>query len=135
MSAPASNKSSAGLPVLLVDDEAALLQTLRLSLQNEFDIELASSAAEAELMMATKTYKVVVCDHLMPGEEGLHFLIRASERFSQTRRILITGYMNPELLARSVAIAGLSSVILKPAKGEDVAKAIRAALEKKAEKV
>jgi DNA-binding NtrC family response regulator len=116
--------------VLLVDDEAALLQSLRLALQHEFEIELASSAEEAEMMMATKNYQVVVCDHLMPGEEGLSFLIRASERFSQTKRVLITGYMNPELLARSIEIARLSSVVLKPAKAEDVAKAIRDAVAK-----
>jgi hypothetical protein len=60
----------------------------------------------------------------------LNFLIRAAERFSQTKRILITGYMNPELLARSIEIARLSSVILKPAKAEDVSKGIRDALAK-----
>jgi DNA-binding NtrC family response regulator len=119
--------SSAGT-VLLVDDEAALLQSLRISLQREFDIEVAGSAAEAELMMATRPYNVIVCDHLMPGEEGLHFLIRASERHPRTKRILITGYMNPELLSRSVALARLSSVVLKPVKAQDLSKAIRAAM-------
>jgi DNA-binding NtrC family response regulator len=114
--------------VLLVDDEAALLQSLRIPLQREFDIEVAASAAEAELMMATRPYHVIVCDHLMPGEEGLHFLIRASERHPRTKRILITGYMNPELLSRSVALARLSSVVLKPVKAVDLSKAIRAAM-------
>lgn len=119
---------SAAPAVLLVDDEAALLQAMRLTLEREFEIELATSAAEAELMMATRDYRVVVCDHLMPGEEGLHFLIRASERFPHTHRILLTGYMNPELLTRSIALARLSACVLKPAPPAEVAKAIRDAI-------
>ena len=127
MSAAPAPESKALVSVLLVDDEAALLQSMRLSLQREFDIDLASSAAEADLMMATKEYAVVVCDHLMPGEEGLQFLIRASERYPGTRRILITGYMNPELLTRSMEIARLSSVLLKPIKPGEISAAINKA--------
>ena len=114
--------------VLLVDDEPSLLQTLRLGLEREFEVDVADSAAEAELMMATRAYHVVVSDHLMPGEEGLQFLIRASERHPRVRRILVTGYMNPELLSRSISLAGLAACLLKPVKAEEVARAIRAAL-------
>ncbi|HVU35515.1 MAG TPA: response regulator [Opitutaceae bacterium] len=114
--------------VLLVDDEAALLDSLRVSLEAEFDLDLASSAEEAELMMATRTYDVVVSDHLMPGEEGLQFLIRAQQRRPATQRILLTGYMNPELISRSVALAGLSSCLVKPVRAADLAVAIHAAL-------
>jgi len=125
------DSSAAGAPgasVLLIDDETSLLDAMRMSLEREFEIELAGSAAEAELMMATRNYDVVVCDHLMPGEEGLQFLIRASERHPRTRRILLTGYMNPELLSRSIGLAQLSACLLKPIRAEEVAKAIRKAL-------
>ena len=50
------------------------------------------------MMMATKHYDVVVCDHIMPDEEGLPFLMRARKSFPKTQRILLTGYINPELL-------------------------------------
>jgi DNA-binding NtrC family response regulator len=114
--------------VLLVDDEPALLDSLRQGLQAEFDMDFAASAEEAELMMATRTYDVVVSDHLMPGEEGLQFLVRAAERRPATQRILITGYMNPELISRSVAVANLSTCLVKPVHAADVARAIKAAL-------
>src|SRR5581483_1800566 len=100
--------------VLLVDDEPALLDSLRQALETEFDLDLAASAEEAELMMATRTYDVVVSDHLMPGEEGLQFLIRAGKRRPATQRILLTGYMNPELISRSVAVANLACCLVKP---------------------
>lgn len=114
--------------VLLVDDEPALLDSLRQGLQAEFDMDFAASAEEAELMMATRNYDVVVCDHLMPGEEGLQFLIRAAKRKPATQRIMLTGYMNPELLSRSVAVASLAACLVKPVRAADLAQAIRAAL-------
>lgn len=114
--------------VLLVDDEPALLDSLRQGLEGEFDLDFASSAEEAELMMATRNYDVVVSDHLMPGEEGLHFLVRSSRRRPATQRILLTGYMNPELISRSVAVANLSSCLVKPVHAADLAEAIRTAL-------
>jgi len=124
-----SSDDSPRLPVLLIDDEPLLLDMLRLGLQSEFEVDVASSAEEAELMMATRTYAAVVSDHLMPGEVGLKFLIRASERSPTTRRILLTGYMNPELLSRSIAVAGLSACIIKPVRADEVARAIRSAVQ------
>ena len=44
---------------------------LELGIKEYFDVETARSANEAEIMMATRSYGVVGCDHLMPGEEGL----------------------------------------------------------------
>lgn len=114
--------------VLLVDDEPALLDSLRQGLESDFDLDVAASAEEAELMMATRTYDVVVSDHLMPGEEGLQFLIRAQQRRPATQRIMLTGYMNPELISRSVAVASLASCLVKPVRAADLATAIRAAL-------
>ena len=114
--------------VLLVDDEHQLLETMRLGLEHDFDLDLAATAEEAELMMATRRYDIVVSDHLMPGEVGLDFLIRTRERHPQTKRILITGYMNPELIMRSVAVAGLATCLVKPLRAAQLGEAIRAAL-------
>jgi len=114
--------------VLIVDDEPEIREVLRLGLEVLFDVELARSANEAELMMATREFDVVVCDHLMPDEEGLAFLIRAQRQFPRTQRILMTGYINPELLSRSTALAGLKAVLLKPVATADLTAAIRAAV-------
>ncbi|MCX6955959.1 MAG: response regulator [Verrucomicrobia bacterium] len=114
--------------VLIVDDEAQLREVLQLGLGAEFEVETARSADEAELMMATREFDVVVCDHLMPGEEGLVFLSRAKKQFPRTQRILLTGYMNPELLSRSIAVAGLAACLMKPVSTPDLILAIRQAL-------
>lgn len=114
--------------VLLVDDEAALLEVMKLGLEAEFDLELAATAEEAELLLATGKHDVVVCDHMMPGEAGLDFLIAASQRHPAAKRILITGYINPDFLSRSTSIAGLSACLVKPVPTADLVAAIRTAL-------
>ena len=115
--------------VLLVDDEAAIRDVLRLGLASQFDVEDAGSTSEAEAMMATRNYDVVVCDHMMPVEEGLPFLMRARKMFPKTQRILLTGYVNPELLSRSTELAGLAGCLMKPVNAADLAAAIRFAIQ------
>jgi CheY-like chemotaxis protein len=114
--------------VLLVDDEAAIREVLQLSLKAHFDVETANSANEAEMMMGTRSYDVVVCDHLMPDEEGLAFLTRARTQFPQVQRILLTGYMNPELLSRSTSVAGLAGCLMKPVSAPELIETIRLSL-------
>ena len=114
--------------VLLVDDEEAIRDVLALGLRQHFEVEAARSTNEAELMLATREFDVIVCDHLMPDEEGLPFLIRARQRFPKVQRILLTGYINPELLSRSAEVAGLAGVLMKPVATNDLLEAIRHAL-------
>jgi two-component system response regulator HupR/HoxA len=114
--------------VLLVDDEAEIRDVMILGLKDHFEVETAASTAEAEMMLGTRSYDAVVCDHLMPDEEGLPFLTRARKQFPQVQRILITGYINPELLSRSTEVAGLAGVLMKPVNMVDLIQAIRLAV-------
>jgi two-component system, NtrC family, response regulator HupR/HoxA len=114
--------------VLVVDDEQEIRTVMTLGLQEHFEVETAGSAAEAEMMLGTKAYDIVVCDHLMPDEEGLTFLTRAREQFPKTQRILVTGYINPELLSRSAGIAGLAGVLMKPVNTAELIQTIRMAV-------
>jgi response regulator RpfG family c-di-GMP phosphodiesterase len=114
--------------VLLVDDEQLLLDTLGEDLKADFKVYTAKSASEAETLLAARRYDVIVCDHMLPGEQGLDFLMRAMEMVPTTRRIMITGYMSPEFISRSTNLAGLSACLLKPIQAPEVAAAINAAL-------
>lgn len=123
-----SSNASLKPVVLLVDDEPEICNVLELGLRNECEIESARSAEEAELMLATRRYDVIVCDHLMPQEEGMAFLTRAMTAFPEVRRILMTGYTNPELLARCTDLADLSSFVVKPVRASELMVAINQAL-------
>jgi CheY-like chemotaxis protein len=114
--------------VLLVDDEPLLLEALSLELQESCKLFTATSAAEADLRLAARRYDVIVCDHMLPGEQGLDFLMRAMEMIPSTRRILMTGYTNPEFISRSMVVAGLSACLVKPVRASQVAAAVKEAL-------
>jgi DNA-binding NtrC family response regulator len=100
--------------VLIVDDERALLDVFAQALGTVFEVTSATSAREADFILQKKQFKVVVSDHLMPGGNGMSFLVRAREEFPHMQRILVTGYMKPEMLLRSVNEAGLFRYLLKP---------------------
>ena len=101
-------------PVLLVDDEQTLLDVFGAALGPHFDVSMATSTREAEFVLRKKEFTVVVADHLMPGGNGMDFLVRVREEFPHTQRILVTGYMKPEMLMRSVNEAALFRYLLKP---------------------
>jgi len=113
-----------GGSVLLIDDEKSLVQLYAEALSPYFDCDLANSSREAGYLMHKKSYKVVVCDHLMPGGNGLSFLVHTREEHPNTQRILVTGYMKPEMLLRSVNEAALYRYLLKPVSLPELVKTV-----------
>lgn len=111
--------------VLLIDDERPLLDVFSAALSPHFDIALAGSAREAEFILHKKEFKVVVADHLMPGGNGMNFLVRAREEYPHMQRILVTGYMKPEMLMRSVNEAALFRYLLKPVSLPELIKVVQ----------
>ena len=122
--APAAKKD----PVLLIDDERALLDVFAAALGPYFEITTATSVREAEFILHKKPFKVIVADHLMPGGNGMSFLVRAREEYPQMQRILVTGYMKPEMLMRSVNEAALFRYLLKPVSLPELLKVIQDAV-------
>jgi DNA-binding NtrC family response regulator len=111
--------------VLLVDDEKPLLDVFSAALSPFFDITTASHAREADLILHKHAFKVVVADHLMPGGNGMNFLVRCREDFPHMQRILVTGYMKPEMLLRSVNEAALFRYLLKPVSMVELVKVVQ----------
>lgn len=117
MSRDENKATASGTPrdaVLVVDDERPLLDVFAEALGTRFEVTTATSAREAEFILRKKAFKVVVADHLMPGGNGMSFLVRAREEYPHMQRVLVTGYMKPEMLLRSVNEAALFRYLLKP---------------------
>lgn len=117
MSSPAEATPEPTKPrdaILLVDDEVSLLDVFVSALSPQFDCVAVHSSREAEFELRKRDFKVVICDHLMPGGNGMSFLVRAREEYPHMQRILVTGYMKPEMLLRSVNEAALYRYLLKP---------------------
>jgi DNA-binding NtrC family response regulator len=111
--------------VLLVDDERPLLDIYAAALSPYFDLALATSVHEAESWLQEKAFKVIAADHLMPGGNGMELLIRARHDYPHVQRILITGYMKPEMLLRGVTEAALFRYLLKPVAVAELIKVVQ----------
>lgn len=98
----------------MIDDEKPMLDIYSAALSTAFEVTTAQSAREAEFILHKKPFKVIISDHLMPGGNGMNLLVRAREEFPHTQRVLVTGYMKPEMLMRSVNEAALFRYLLKP---------------------
>lgn len=114
--------------ILLVDDEQTLLEVFSEALRGSFEVKTANSVREAEFLLRKQVFKVVVCDHLMPGGNGMTFLVRAREEYPHMQRLLVTGYMKPEMLIRSVNEAALFRYLLKPVSLSELIKVVQDAV-------
>ena len=123
---PSTTKPRLGA-VLLIDDEKPLIELFAEALSPHFECLVATSTREAGFILHKKPCKVVVCDHLMPGGNGLSFLVDAREEYPDMQRVLVTGYMKPEMLLRSVNEAALYRYLLKPVSLPELVKTVQEA--------
>lgn len=109
--------------ILCVDDEREVLDALVADLGPfetlGFRIEAASSVAEARQIsdsLGEDQLALVLCDHLMPGELGVDYLVSLSRRHAtrRTRKVLVTGQAGLQDTVRAVNEAGLDHYIAKP---------------------
>jgi DNA-binding NtrC family response regulator len=122
---PADSNAAAKDSILIVDDEPPILEAFAAALSPYFEVAVAASAREADFILRKKEFKVVISDHLMPGGNGMSFLVRAREEYPQMQRILVTGYMKPEMLIRSVNEAALYRYLLKPVTLSELVKVVQ----------
>jgi two-component system response regulator HydG len=115
--------------VLLLEDEAELVTILCESLKDEYQIDVAVNAEEALKLLNGRAYDLILSDLMLPGKkQGLDFLLLAMYQQPKAKRILMSGYLSPELLARSVPLAQLSACLMKPVEMSLLRQELRAAL-------
>lgn len=100
--------------ILLVDDEQALLGIYAAILEPHFDVATAGNAKEADVLIRKQNFKVIVADHLMPGETGLSFLARMRDAFPQVQRVLVTGNMTEQMQRTATESNLLFAYLVKP---------------------
>ena len=88
--------------ILLVDDDAAILELLTASLQNAGEIETAANGEEALERLQQASYDVVVTDLKMPGMGGLELLRRVGHLCPNARVIVMTADSGPDTVAESL---------------------------------
>jgi response regulator RpfG family c-di-GMP phosphodiesterase len=109
--------------VVLIDDEAIILLSMKKELQNRFGarlaFETALNAAEADELIAELegrgvTVALVVCDWYMPDMNGDEYLISLHHRRPGIKAIIVTGQADAESIERATRDAGLLACLSKP---------------------
>jgi DNA-binding NtrC family response regulator len=117
-------------PVLIVDDDPALLQalpeTLRLRMRG-ITVDTADSAASALERISEREYDAIVTDIKMPGMDGLTLLAEILARRPDTPILMITAHGEYELALRSLR-GGAYDYIQKPIDRDRVVAALHRAI-------
>ncbi|MCA9677400.1 MAG: response regulator, partial [Myxococcales bacterium] len=106
----------------MVDDEPLNLDLLRRTLQRDFDVAVASSAAEAVTWLDAEAgaVAVVLCDQLMPGRSGTELAAEIRERWPGVKFVLVTGVDEAEEVVAAQKAGLLDEVVAKPWRGAQV---------------
>jgi response regulator RpfG family c-di-GMP phosphodiesterase len=107
--------------VLFVDDEPNVLNAIRRTLRNDFDVHTAESGKEAlRILEEGDAFGVVVSDCRMPEMDGIEFLQRASKASPLSVRVMLTGNMDQETAVKAVNMGDVFKFLNKPCQGEEL---------------
>lgn len=108
------SEQAAGPLVLCVDDDTAVLSSLRRTLRGEpYEVVTVSSAAQALVSLRKRPVDVVVSDEYMPGVPGCEFLAEVRDRWPDTGCVILTGHLEHDVMIRGFR-AGVDVLIHKP---------------------
>lgn len=123
------------ISILIVEDEPEVRDAVERDLApfaSTFRIETAEDVEDARQVMADcdddgDVVGLILCDHVLPGTNGVDFLIEINEQEATepVRKVLITGQAGLEDTIRAVNDAGLDHYIAKPWSAEDLHQVVR----------
>ncbi len=99
--------------ILLVDDELAVLLTLKAVLESQgFEVETARSAREAVDKLSSRSYHMVISDLRMETDSAGHDVVQAARLQPYNPAVaLLTAYPSADLASKS---GGAQNVLVKP---------------------
>jgi two-component system, LuxR family, response regulator FixJ len=120
---------SAKLTVYVVDDDDAVLRSLRFLLETDgFAVRTFRNGTALLNAVRTPGADCYVIDYKMPDINGIELADRLRKSDGNTPVILITGYPDENISTRATA-AGVHDVVLKPLLDESLVRRIRHAIQ------
>jgi DNA-binding response OmpR family regulator len=113
--------------ILLVDDELAILLTLKAILEiHGFDVETAASAKEAISKLKANSYHMVITDMKMEHDKAGYDVIRSAKKTDYDPAVaILTAY---PLLGSDWKAEGAQSMLVKPMNTDDLLRQIEVLL-------
>ena len=115
--------------ILLVDDDANVLEGCKRQLHKNFTLETAVGPEEGLKMVAEGgPFAVVVSDYQMPGMDGIQFLTQVREKSRESVRILLTGNADLDSAIQAINQGQIFRFLTKPCLPEVLTSTLTAAL-------
>ena len=103
-----------GLKTLLIDDSEDIRDALGLAFRrHNCFITTASTGEQGLRVLEGERFDVVICDFQLPGISGIKFFRQVTRSHPHTVRMMITGFDNPETIARA-GDSGVHEFVRKP---------------------
>ncbi len=101
--------------VLFVDDEESILKSIQRSFfLADFEVITALGAHRALEILKSQTVDIVISDFRMPEIDGLQLLKIVREKYPQTSRVILSGYVEHAAVLRSLTSGVTSTYFAKP---------------------
>ncbi len=111
--------------VLIVDDDANLIASLKRRLGRRFQVSTAlSGEAGLELMQAEDPFAVVISDQRMTHMDGIRYLAEVKRLYPDCVRMMLTGNIDLKTAVDAINEAGAFRFLTKPCAIEDLVQAI-----------
>jgi DNA-binding NtrC family response regulator len=99
--------------ILIVDDEVAVRESLKMILKKDYKVFLAKDAEEAFLQIKENSPEVILLDIILPGLDGLKVLERIKQNDPNTIVIMITATKTAKTSVEAMKI-GAYDCVTKP---------------------
>src|ERR1043166_1861891 len=124
---PRTDVSNGG-SILIIDDEAAIRESLETLLEFEgYSVESAETASEGLARLSERAFDLVLLDFALPDRNGLEVLNEIRARDAQLAVIMITAYRTLDNAVRAMQ-KGATNFIQKPWDNEKLLADVRASV-------
>jgi DNA-binding NtrC family response regulator len=116
--------------ILVIDDEAVVLESCRKILSSEgFEVVLVSTVEDALMALDKDDFSVVLIDIKMPERDGLSLMEELKERAERIPMVVMSGYHTAETVEEATS-RGAVAFIPKPFTPDELLSAVRGAVGK-----
>jgi two-component system, NtrC family, response regulator HupR/HoxA len=115
--------------VLIVDDEEAILESLELTLREDYRVFTATRGRQGLEILEHEEIALVIVDQVMPEMSGVEFLECVIERKPETIRMMLTGYADLNSIVRAINDGRIYRYIQKPWEPDELRLDVKRALE------
>lgn len=115
--------------ILVIDDEPTITRSvMKICGAEGMTITTADYASEALRYLEETSFRLILCDIMMPELDGFGFLEALAQRGIYTPVIMMTGYSTVENAVRSLSSTGSVDYIPKPFTADELLTVIRRSL-------